>query len=113
MTYQSTVKIFIDDIRLPPEEYDVCFKKISDFSEYLENITSITIIDRISLDYDFDYTDITQTGYDGLVLLIGKIKKTDLIPEILSRDATVIVTIGAGDIGAMVHDIKTALNEKV
>ncbi len=41
------------------------------------------------------------------------INKTDLIPEILSRDATVIVTIGAGDIGAMVHDIKTALNEKV
>lgn len=79
MTYQSTVKIFIDDIRLPPEEYDVCFKKISDFSEYLENITSITIIDKISLDYDFDYTDITQTGYDGLVLLIDKIKKTDLI----------------------------------
>ena len=80
MTCQPTViKIFIDDIRFPPAEYDVCFKKISDFSNYLDNITSITVIDKISLDYDFDYTDITQTGYDGLVLLIDKIKNTDLI----------------------------------
>lgn len=37
--------------------------------------------------------------------------KNDLIPTILAYDATVIVTIGAGDIGELVPTIKKALNE--
>ncbi|SHL82169.1 UDP-N-acetylmuramate--L-alanine ligase [Flavobacterium xinjiangense] len=37
--------------------------------------------------------------------------KNDLIPTILESDATVIVTIGAGDIGELVPTIKKALNE--
>lgn len=37
--------------------------------------------------------------------------KQDLITTILASDATVIVTIGAGDIGEMVGTIKQALNE--
>jgi UDP-N-acetylmuramate--alanine ligase len=37
--------------------------------------------------------------------------KNDLIPTILASDATVIVTIGAGDIGELVPTIKKALNE--
>ena len=41
------------------------------------------------------------------------IQKADLLPEILKSNATVVVTIGAGDIGAMVSDIKKVLNEKV
>jgi UDP-N-acetylmuramate--alanine ligase len=41
------------------------------------------------------------------------INKKALISEILSSDATVIVTLGAGDIGVMVPSIKKALNEKV
>ena len=41
------------------------------------------------------------------------VNKNDLISEILKTDSTVIVTIGAGDIGAMVPSIKKALNEKV
>jgi UDP-N-acetylmuramate--alanine ligase len=41
------------------------------------------------------------------------VNKNDLISEILKSDATVIVTVGAGDIGALVPSIKTALNEKV
>ena len=41
------------------------------------------------------------------------VEKSNLIDEILKSDATVIVTIGAGDIGAMVPSIKKALNEKV
>ena len=41
------------------------------------------------------------------------VNKNDLISEILNTDSTVIVTIGAGDIGAMVPSIKKALNEKV
>lgn len=41
------------------------------------------------------------------------VEKTELITEILKSDATVFVTIGAGDIGAMVPSLKKALNEKV
>lgn len=37
------------------------------------------------------------------------VSKTDLIPSILASDATVIVTIGAGDIGELVPSIKRAL----
>ena len=37
------------------------------------------------------------------------VSKTDLIAEILKSDATVIVTIGAGDIGELVPTIKKAL----
>ncbi|MEC4003078.1 UDP-N-acetylmuramate--L-alanine ligase [Flavobacterium sp. SUN052] len=37
------------------------------------------------------------------------VSKTDLIPTILQSDATVIVTIGAGDIGELVPSIKKAL----
>ena len=41
------------------------------------------------------------------------VSKSDLIPTILQSDAKIIVTIGAGDIGALVKSIKTALNEKI
>ena len=37
------------------------------------------------------------------------VSKLDLIAQILKSDATVIVTIGAGDIGALVPSIKNAL----
>ena len=37
------------------------------------------------------------------------VSKTDLIPTILSSNAKIIVTIGAGDIGELVKSIKTAL----
>jgi UDP-N-acetylmuramate--alanine ligase len=38
------------------------------------------------------------------------ISKTDLIPTILANDAKIIVTIGAGDIGELVPNIKQALS---
>ncbi|MBC5862487.1 UDP-N-acetylmuramate--L-alanine ligase [Flavobacterium turcicum] len=37
--------------------------------------------------------------------------KSEVIPAVLASDATVIVTIGAGDIGEMVPQIKMAINE--
>ncbi len=40
------------------------------------------------------------------------VSKEDLIPTILATDATIIVTIGAGDLGEMVPSIKNALYEK-
>ena len=41
------------------------------------------------------------------------VQKSEVITEILKSDATVFVSIGAGDIGAMVTSIKKALHEKV
>jgi UDP-N-acetylmuramate--alanine ligase len=41
------------------------------------------------------------------------VPKSFLIETILQSDAKIIVTIGAGDIGALVKSIKTALNEKI
>jgi UDP-N-acetylmuramate--alanine ligase len=40
------------------------------------------------------------------------IKKSDLVPFMKMTDAKVIVTIGAGDIGEMVTEIKNVLDEK-
>lgn len=40
------------------------------------------------------------------------VEKSDLIDTILKADFDVLVTIGAGDIGEMIHDIKIALNAK-
>lgn len=40
------------------------------------------------------------------------VSKEDLITTMLKSDATIMVTIGAGDIGEMVGAIKTALDEK-
>ncbi|GEL09775.1 UDP-N-acetylmuramate--L-alanine ligase [Flavobacterium glycines] len=40
------------------------------------------------------------------------VSKEDLLTTMVNNDATVMVTIGAGDIGEMVQDIKKALNEK-
>ena len=39
------------------------------------------------------------------------VSKNELITSILGSDATVIVTIGAGDIGELVPSIKKAINE--
>jgi UDP-N-acetylmuramate--alanine ligase len=41
------------------------------------------------------------------------VQKQELIPTIIKSDATVIVTIGAGDIGEMVQSIKKAINETI
>ncbi|TRX42249.1 UDP-N-acetylmuramate--L-alanine ligase [Flavobacterium restrictum] len=41
------------------------------------------------------------------------VTKKDLIPTILATDATIIVTIGAGDLGEMVPTIKKALYERI
>ncbi len=41
------------------------------------------------------------------------VSKPDLIPSILKSDATVFITIGAGDIGEMVPEIKEALYENL
>jgi len=59
----------------------------------MEGITSSWLLDKI------------ENSNKKLVV------KQELIQSILGSDATVFVTIGAGDIGEMVSTIKKALNE--
>jgi len=40
------------------------------------------------------------------------VSKDKLIQEVLKSNATVVVTIGAGDIGELVNSLKKALDEK-
>jgi hypothetical protein len=40
------------------------------------------------------------------------VSKTNLVAELCAANETVLVTIGAGDIGEMVLDIKAALTQK-
>jgi UDP-N-acetylmuramate--alanine ligase len=41
------------------------------------------------------------------------VSKQELIPAILASDAPIIVTIGAGDLGELVPNIKNAINETI
>ncbi|MGZ9676698.1 UDP-N-acetylmuramate--L-alanine ligase [Flavobacterium sp. GNP001] len=59
----------------------------------IEGITSSWLLEMVSIEHK------------KLVI------KSDIIPAILASDATVIVTIGAGDIGELVPQIKMAINE--
>ena len=61
----------------------------------MEGITSSWLLDKI------------ENSHKKLV------SKQDLISSITESDATVIVTIGAGDIGELVSSIKNALNETI
>ena len=136
---QSENLVYIDDYAHHPTEIDAVHQAVSelypnkkilaifqphlfsrtrdfadDFAKSLSAFDSVLLLD-IYPARELRIPEITSTWLMNKMSNNDKkvINKTDLIPEILSRDATVIVTIGAGDIGAMVHDIKTALNEKV
>ena len=58
---------------------------------------------------------ITSTWLLNKIENINKnlVSKSDLIPSLLKSDATVFITIGAGDIGEMVLEIKEALYENL
>lgn len=136
---QSENLVYIDDYAHHPTEIDAVHQAVSelypnkkilaifqphlfsrtrdfadDFAKSLSAFDSVLLLD-IYPARELPIPEITSTWLMNKMTNNDKkvINKTDLIPEILSSDATVIVTIGAGDIGAMVHDIKTALNEKV
>lgn len=80
------MKIFLDDIRLSPEKYDLTFKHAEDLIDWIkENPT--TQVDLLSLDHDLDEgseeTGIPyMTGYDfvlkHLPYLPNNIKKIQL-----------------------------------
>ena len=91
----SRTKDFADDFAKSLAAFDeVILLEIYPARELpMEGITSSWLLDKI------------ENSSKKLV------QKNELIPAILESDATVIVTIGAGDIGEMVTTIKNALDE--
>nr|WP_315150957.1 UDP-N-acetylmuramate--L-alanine ligase [uncultured Flavobacterium sp.] len=94
------------------------FSRTKDFAD--DFAKSLSAFDEILLLDIYPARELPMEGVTSNWLL-GKIEnktkklvtKQELIPTILESDATVIVTIGAGDIGEMVTTIKNALNETI
>jgi UDP-N-acetylmuramate--alanine ligase len=81
-----------------------------DFAKSLSQFDEILLLD-IYPARELPVDGITSTWLLSKIENVNKclISKEDLIPAILKNDATVIVTIGAGDIGELVPSIKKAL----
>lgn len=81
-----------------------------DFAKSLSQFDEILLLD-IYPARELPMEGITSSWLLSKIENINKrlISKEDLIPAILKNDATVIVTIGAGDIGELVPSIKKAL----
>ena len=81
-----------------------------DFAKSLSQFDEILLLD-IYPARELPMEGITSTWLLSKIENVNKclISKEDLIPAILQNDATVIVSIGAGDIGELVPSIKKAL----
>lgn len=81
-----------------------------DFAKSLSQFDEILLLD-IYPARELPVDGITSAWLLSKIENVNKclISKEDLIPAILKNDATVIVTIGAGDIGELVPSIKKAL----
>lgn len=92
------------------------FSRTKDFAD--DFAKSLAAFDEVILLDIYPARELPMEGITSSWLLdkIGNsnkklVSKQELIPTILQSQATVIVTIGAGDIGEMVPTIKIALNE--
>jgi UDP-N-acetylmuramate--alanine ligase len=136
---QSEKLVYIDDYAHHPTEINAVHQAVSElypgqkvlaiFQPHLFSRTrdfaddfakSLSAFDSVLLLDIYPARELPIEGITSLWLLNMMtntdkkvVNKNDLISEILKSDATVIVTVGAGDIGALVPSIKTALNEKV
>ncbi|MFN7098802.1 MAG: UDP-N-acetylmuramate--L-alanine ligase [Flavobacterium sp.] len=94
------------------------FSRTYDFAE--DFATSLAAFDEIILLDIYPARELPMEGVNSawLLQMINNenkklISKPELIPAILHSDASIIVTIGAGDIGELVTSIKEAINETI
>lgn len=94
------------------------FSRTRDFADNFAK--SLSAFDEVFLMEIYPARELPIEGIDSQWLMDKMtndnkkiVSKEDLIPEILANDATVIVTIGAGDLGEMVPSIKKALYENL
>ena len=85
-----------------------------DFAKSLSNFDEVVLLD-IYPARELPMEGITSQWLMNKMTSEDKklVSKEDLIPTILATDATIIVTIGAGDLGEMVPSIKKALYETI
>ena len=94
------------------------FSRTRDFAD--DFAKSLSAFDEIILLDIYPARELPMEGINSQWLM-GKMTNTnkkivvkdDLIASILESDATIIVTIGAGDIGELVPSIKKAINETI
>ena len=136
---QSEKLVYIDDYAHHPTEINAVHQAVSElypgqkvvaiFQPHLFSRTrdfaddfakSLSAFDSVLLLDIYPARELPMEGINSNWLLAKMtnmdkkvVQKSDLITEILNSDATVFVTIGAGDIGTLVPSIKKALNEKV
>ncbi len=94
------------------------FSRTHDFAE--DFATSLAAFDEIILLDIYPARELPMEGVNSAWLLQmiqnenkKLMSKPELIPAILQSDASIIVTIGAGDIGELVVSIKEAINETI
>ena len=92
------------------------FSRTRDFAD--DFAKSLSAFDEVLLLDIYPARELPMEGINSEWLLdkmtnINKklITKSNLVPSILASDASIIVTIGAGDIGELVPTIKKAINE--
>jgi len=83
-----------------------------EFAKSLSNFDEVLLLD-IYPAREQPIQGVTSQWIMDKMLLNNKklVAKNDLVTAILASDATVVVTIGAGDIGELVPSIKKAINE--
>lgn len=134
---KTEAKVYIDDYAHHPTEINAVFQAVRElypsqkvlavFQPHLFSRTrdfaddfakSLSAFDEVVLLDIYPARELPMEGINSQWLM-NKISnpnkklvmKDNLIPTILASDATIIVTIGAGDIGEMVPLIKKALDE--
>ena len=140
MLFRSTdVKVYIDDYAHHPTEINAVHQAVRElypnqkvlaiFQPHLFSRTrdfaddfakSLSAFDEIILLDIYPARELPMEGINSSWLM-GKmtnsnkkiVAKDNLIASILESDATIIVTIGAGDIGELVPSIKKAINETI
>ena len=130
-------KVYIDDYAHHPTEINAVYQAVCElypgqkvlavFQPHLFSRTrdfaddfakSLSAFDEVLLLEIYPARELPMEGINSKWLLDKMtnnnkklITKSDLVPSILASDASIIVTIGAGDIGELVPTIKKAINE--
>ena len=134
---KTETKVYIDDYAHHPTEINAVYQAVRElypgqkvlavFQPHLFSRTrdfaddfakSLSAFDEVLLLDIYPARELPMEGINSEWLLdkmtnINKklITKSNLVPSILASDASIIVTIGAGDIGELVPTIKKAINE--
>jgi UDP-N-acetylmuramate--alanine ligase len=134
---KTEAKVYIDDYAHHPTEIDAVHQAVRElypnqkvlavFQPHLFSRTrdfadgfakSLSAFDAVILLDIYPARELPMEGISAQWLMEKmtnndkkNVTKDDLIAAILASDATIIVTIGAGDIGELVPSIKTAIDE--